>query len=212
MKKKILERQLNEERKKRFLLTQALADALYENATLKDEREECSIPDVDEVIFNGPATIVKWDDGTKTVSKARGGDEFDPLFGLMACAVRKVTRNRYHMVDACEDQIRAVAECVESFDDLCGYREFFAIMSDALDATIAAKDKWYNQLGPKEPETELEEEPKKSTAIDTATTIGTVNVLVKDVYNDLNERIESLEREHERTRQQVRDLMDAGEL
>lgn len=209
MKKKELVNQLEIEREKRSLLIKALADTLFESATLK---EEVLLPKAEEVIFNGPATIVKWDDGSKTVSKARGGDVFDPLFGLIACSVRKVTNNHRRMVDATEDQIRVIAECVESFDDLCGYREFFAIMSDALDVTIAAKDKWYSQLGPKEPETEPEEEPKESTTIDTATTIGTVNVLVRDGYNDLNERIEFLEREHERTRQQVRNLMDAGEL
>lgn len=33
------------------------------------------------VIFNGPATIVFWNDGTKTVVKCSDGDEYDPESG-----------------------------------------------------------------------------------------------------------------------------------
>lgn len=42
---------------------------------------------VKKVIFNPPATIVYWGDGTKTVVKARNGDRFDKEKGFaMACA------------------------------------------------------------------------------------------------------------------------------
>ena len=47
-----------------------------------------------KVIFNGPATIVFWSDGTKTVAKCGEDDTFDPLFGIMACVIRKLGRNR----------------------------------------------------------------------------------------------------------------------
>lgn len=206
MKKKILERQLKEERLKCNLLTHALTDALYENATLKEECDGIAyIPDIDEVIFNGPATIVKWEDGTKTVSKARGGDEFDPLFGLMACAVRKVTRNRDHMVDVCEEQLRSIAEAVEEFGDLTAYYTFFAIMVDALGAVIDGKDKWYDQLcRPSDPKRPEEQEP--------STTVGNINVIVTDSFESLNKRVNELERKHEQTRQKVRELIDEGEL
>lgn len=40
------------------------------------------------VIFNNPATIVFWADGTKTVVKAQKGDKFDPEKGL-AMAITK---------------------------------------------------------------------------------------------------------------------------
>ena len=46
------------------------------------------IPKIKDVIFNGPATIVKWDDGTKTVVKCCEGDTFDPEKGL-AIAISK---------------------------------------------------------------------------------------------------------------------------
>jgi hypothetical protein len=46
------------------------------------------IPQIKDVIFNGPATIVKWADGTKTVVKCCEGDEFDAEKGL-AIAISK---------------------------------------------------------------------------------------------------------------------------
>ncbi len=56
---------------------------------------ECRIKDVK---FSGPATIVFWTDGTKTVVKCRKGDKFDPEKGIaMACA-KKLLGNEdgYH--------------------------------------------------------------------------------------------------------------------
>lgn len=46
------------------------------------------IPKIEDVIFNGPATIVKWSDGTKTVVKWCEDDLFDPEKGL-AMAISK---------------------------------------------------------------------------------------------------------------------------
>lgn len=43
---------------------------------------------ITNVIFNDPATIVFWSDGTKTVVKTRGNDKFDPEKGL-AMAISK---------------------------------------------------------------------------------------------------------------------------
>jgi hypothetical protein len=46
-----------------------------------------------KVILNDPATVVLWADGTKTVSKARGGDDGDlffPSVGVAACVFKKV--------------------------------------------------------------------------------------------------------------------------
>lgn len=48
-----------------------------------------------KVIFNPPATIVFWFDGSKTVVKARGDDEFDPETGL-AMAISK-----HYLCDIC---------------------------------------------------------------------------------------------------------------
>ena len=53
---------------------------------------------IKDVKFSGPATIVFWSDGTKTVVKCRKGDKFDPEKGIaMACA-KKLLGNEdcYH--------------------------------------------------------------------------------------------------------------------
>ena len=46
------------------------------------------VPSIEEVIYNDPAAIVKWSDGTKTVVKAI--DEFDEYNGLCIAIAKKV--------------------------------------------------------------------------------------------------------------------------
>lgn len=49
---------------------------------------------IDDVIFNDPATIVKWKDGTKTVVKVQDGETFDPMVGLAMCIAKKAMGNQ----------------------------------------------------------------------------------------------------------------------
>lgn len=53
-----------------------------------------------KVIFNDPATIVLWSDGTKTVVKCGPDDIFDKEKGLAMAIVKKMTGNdgRFHKV------------------------------------------------------------------------------------------------------------------
>ena len=44
---------------------------------------------IEKVIFNNPATIVLWNDGTKTVVKAQEGDGWDMEKGLAMCIAKK---------------------------------------------------------------------------------------------------------------------------
>lgn len=53
------------------------------------------LPEIKDVIFNDPATIVFWKDGTKTVVKANHGDTFDPEKGLAMAISKKVLGNKY---------------------------------------------------------------------------------------------------------------------
>ena len=46
------------------------------------------IPEISKVVFNNPATIVFWADGTKTVVKCMEGQEFNEYYGV-ACAIMK---------------------------------------------------------------------------------------------------------------------------
>lgn len=51
-------------------------------------------PEIKDVIFNDPATIVFWTDGTKTVVKCQEGDIFDPEKGLTMAIAKKVYGNK----------------------------------------------------------------------------------------------------------------------
>ena len=51
------------------------------------------VPAIKNVIFNDPATIVFWVDGTKTVVKAQDGDIFDPEKGLAMAISKKALGN-----------------------------------------------------------------------------------------------------------------------
>ena len=49
--------------------------------------------DVQKVIFNPPATIVFWGDGTKTVVKTMSGEPFDMYHGFTAALAKKAYGN-----------------------------------------------------------------------------------------------------------------------
>ena len=53
---------------------------------------------IKKVIFNPPATIVLWKDGTKTVVKCKEGDQFDKWAGLSLCISKKIFGKRFHRV------------------------------------------------------------------------------------------------------------------
>lgn len=46
-----------------------------------------------DVIFNAPATIVKWSDGDKTVVKCDKEDRFDERVGFLLCVLKKYYNN-----------------------------------------------------------------------------------------------------------------------
>lgn len=49
--------------------------------------------EIREVIFNPPATIVYWQDGSKTVVKCQDGDEYSKEIGLAMCIAKKALGN-----------------------------------------------------------------------------------------------------------------------
>ena len=51
-------------------------------------------PGIKEVIFNNPATIVIWSDGTKTVVKCQEGDTYSEELGLAMCISKKYLGNK----------------------------------------------------------------------------------------------------------------------
>ena len=56
--------------------------------------KENNMPEIRDVIFNEPATIVLWKDGTKTVVKCGKGDSYDKEKGLAMCIVKKINGNK----------------------------------------------------------------------------------------------------------------------
>lgn len=71
-------------------------------ANSKSTNEEASVhvyapfelmPKIEKVIFNPPATIVQWKDGSKTVVKCQDGDEFDWEKGLAMAYVKRAFNN-----------------------------------------------------------------------------------------------------------------------
>lgn len=72
------------------------ADAIHEfklkdNITTSFDNPSFEIKDV---IFNDPATIVLWKDGTKTVVKCQPGDIYDKEMGLALCITKKALGNQ----------------------------------------------------------------------------------------------------------------------
>lgn len=51
---------------------------------------------IKNVIFNAPATIVYWEDGSKTVVKCQEGDEFDPEKGITMAFFKRMHGNKGH--------------------------------------------------------------------------------------------------------------------
>lgn len=61
---------------------------------------------IENVIFNNPATIVFWSDGTKTVVKRQKGDKkFDPEKGLAMAICKKVMGNKGNFNDIFKEWI-----------------------------------------------------------------------------------------------------------
>lgn len=68
--------------------------------TLEDVHEEleglingCKNQKIKRVIFNPPATIILWTDGTKSVVKCQNGEEFDAEKGFALAYLKKLLGN-----------------------------------------------------------------------------------------------------------------------
>ena len=73
-------------------------DAYKQHVWLKKQIEEKNKYEIEDVIFNGPATIVFWRDGTKTVVKCTKGDTFSEDAGVALCIAKKMMGDSFHRV------------------------------------------------------------------------------------------------------------------
>jgi hypothetical protein len=65
----------------------------YRDMIERQSNDISIVPEIQNVMFNDPATIVFWADGTKTVVKAVY-DEFDPEKGLAMAIAKKALGNK----------------------------------------------------------------------------------------------------------------------
>ena len=61
--------------------------------------------DFEDIIINPPATIVKWDDGTKTVVKCQNGDVYDAEKGIALCFMKKMFNNKSYYNEVIKEAI-----------------------------------------------------------------------------------------------------------
>lgn len=77
--------------------------------------ENTDMSKITNVKFNGPATIVFWGDGTKTIVKAHD-EEFDPEKGLAMAIAKKALGNNGHYFNEIkkwlpEEAVNALSKC-----------------------------------------------------------------------------------------------------
>lgn len=86
------------------VIAKGLCDCLEEITTISPVVQEGRLrkvvrrkplyePTVKQVIFNEPATIVYWKDGTKTVVRCQKGDAFNKETGIALCYLKKMMGN-----------------------------------------------------------------------------------------------------------------------
>ena len=73
-------------------------------------------PEIKNVIFNPPATIVLWADGTKTVVKCHGEDEYDPEKGLAMAISKKMLSNKYEYYNVFKKWLKKWEKEKEDFE------------------------------------------------------------------------------------------------
>lgn len=73
-------------------------------------------PEIKNVIFNPPATIVLWADNTKTVVKCHGEDKFDPEKGLAMAISKKMLSNKYEYYNVFKKWLKKWEKEKEDFE------------------------------------------------------------------------------------------------
>ena len=171
-----------------------------------------SRPKPKKVIINDPATVVFFNDDTKAVTKAKDGDEYDPLFGIMACAMRKVGKNRVR-IDAWEPVIDFLSSYLADAKECRVIADMLNTTADALelDGVMDAMEE-FDVRNAKElilEWTTAEEFAMKDFSDDKPQERD-----ASDVVNDITSALSDgyWEKVRERTRQTIRDLVDRGEL
>ena len=83
----------------------SIPDALVPKVNPWIKKDKPTIPKIDHVIFNAPATIVFWKDDTKTVVKANNGEPYDPEKGLAIAMIKKALGNKGNYYNTLRDAL-----------------------------------------------------------------------------------------------------------
>lgn len=104
-------------------------------------REDLEITDV---IFNPPATIVFWNDGTKTVVKCGEFDTFDPEKGLAMAICKRTAGNKGNYFNEFKKWVERYYEKIEEptstlVDDILGTINAYATLKTCKQVTVYDK-------------------------------------------------------------------------
>lgn len=171
-------------------MSKTVFDALYAWGKAAGYIDDSDDPKPTKVIINDPATVVFFESGDKVVAKAKDGDEYDPLFGIMACALRKVGRNRVR-IDAWEPVIDFLSSYLADAKECRVIADMLNTTADALelDGVMDAMEEY----DVRNADELMGDKPQERDA--------------SDVMDDITSALV-----RERTRQRIRDLVDRGEL
>ena len=88
-----------------------MMEVLKEMSMFESDRR-IMIPEIKEVIFNYPATIVCWKDGSKTVVKCGKDEPFDREKAVAMCLIKKMLKpsKKCHWLDVIHDAIKVAEE------------------------------------------------------------------------------------------------------
>lgn len=180
-----------------YELDRAMGSIRYLLGIKADGSNAAHTPAPKRVIINDPATVVFFESGDKAVAKAKDGDEYDPLFGIMACALRKVGKNRVR-IDAWEPVIDLLSGYLADAKECRVIADMLNTTADALelDGVMDAMEEYDER-----------EDTPDCQVFDTTVKDGTTSAV-----GELETRVADIEKGRERTRQAIRDLIDRGEL
>lgn len=119
------------------------------------------IPEVREILYNGPATIVFWEDNTKTVVKVQPGEEYydpDKAFAMAVC--KKLFGNKFnHQLAKAQKAYEEEHEkCVKAFA-----KQRAQVVTDVMEDFRKLNEKWKFSLreGTFDPDSVTTFKPKK---------------------------------------------------
>lgn len=91
------------------------------------------VPNIKDVIFNNPATIVIWEDGEKTVVKCQEGDIYDPEKGLAMAITKRALGNKGNY---CEELKKWLPEDYEAVSSVPISKMHVELKTDSIGKTI----------------------------------------------------------------------------